>query len=178
MSYDVLEGDTVYVTELHASDFVKKDFVIKRGVICAGPGTDTTSLRLMKWVTVPHLWQRGARWMHMILLSSPDWIIFKITSGQFKTSLSSLLTWLPCTVLVWLNGVLHSVPSDWRGSFISIDGELHQREKYAGRVLTHLPAHKFDSHEHFLLLQPHQGQLFWKFTLALGTRKGQCLASF
>ena len=35
MSYDVLEGDTVYVTELHASDFVKKDFVIKRGVICA-----------------------------------------------------------------------------------------------------------------------------------------------
>ena len=26
-----------YVTELHAYDFVIKDFVIKRGIICAGP---------------------------------------------------------------------------------------------------------------------------------------------
>ena len=34
MSYDVFE---CYVTELQAYDFVINDFVIKRGVICAGP---------------------------------------------------------------------------------------------------------------------------------------------
>ena len=36
MSYGVLECDIV-VTELHAYDFVIKDFVIKRGIICARP---------------------------------------------------------------------------------------------------------------------------------------------
>ena len=36
MSYDVLECDIV-VTELHAYDFVMKDFVIKQGIICARP---------------------------------------------------------------------------------------------------------------------------------------------
>ena len=34
MLYDVLECDIV-VTELHAYDFVIKDFEIKRGIICA-----------------------------------------------------------------------------------------------------------------------------------------------
>ena len=36
MAYGVLECDIV-VTELHAYDFVIKDFVIKKGIICAGP---------------------------------------------------------------------------------------------------------------------------------------------
>ena len=36
MSYVVLECYIV-VTELHAYDFVIKEFVIKGGVICAGP---------------------------------------------------------------------------------------------------------------------------------------------
>ena len=36
MSYGVLECDIV-VTELHAYDFVIKDFVIKRGIICIRP---------------------------------------------------------------------------------------------------------------------------------------------
>ena len=34
ISYGVFECDIV-VTELHAYDFVIKDFVIKRGIICA-----------------------------------------------------------------------------------------------------------------------------------------------
>ena len=37
-SYGVLECSIV-VTELHAYDFVIKDFVRNRGVICAGPCT-------------------------------------------------------------------------------------------------------------------------------------------
>ena len=36
MSYGVLECDC-HVIELHAYDLVIKDFVIKRGVICATP---------------------------------------------------------------------------------------------------------------------------------------------
>ena len=36
MSYGVLECDS-YVTELHVYSFAIKDFVIKRGVTCAGP---------------------------------------------------------------------------------------------------------------------------------------------
>ena len=36
MSYGVLECDNV-VTELHACDFVIKDFVTKRGIISARP---------------------------------------------------------------------------------------------------------------------------------------------
>ena len=36
MSYGMLECDIV-VTELHAYDFIIKDFIIKRGVICARP---------------------------------------------------------------------------------------------------------------------------------------------
>ena len=37
MSYDVLECDIIYITKLHAYDFVLKDFVIKRCIICARP---------------------------------------------------------------------------------------------------------------------------------------------
>ena len=36
VSYGVLECDS-YVTKLHPYDFIRKDFVIKRGIICAGP---------------------------------------------------------------------------------------------------------------------------------------------
>ena len=36
MSYGMLECDIV-VTELHAYDFIIKDFIIKRSVICARP---------------------------------------------------------------------------------------------------------------------------------------------
>ena len=36
-THGVLECDICYVTESHAYDFVIKYFVIKRGVICAGP---------------------------------------------------------------------------------------------------------------------------------------------
>ena len=37
MSHCVLECWYCYVTELHAYGFLIKDFVIKRGIICAGP---------------------------------------------------------------------------------------------------------------------------------------------
>ena len=37
MSYGVLECDIVIVTELCAYDFVIKDFIIKKDVICARP---------------------------------------------------------------------------------------------------------------------------------------------
>ena len=36
MSYGVLEW-YCYVIELHTYDFLTKGFIIKRGVICAGP---------------------------------------------------------------------------------------------------------------------------------------------
>ena len=48
MSYGVLECDS-YVRELHAYDFAIKHFVIKRGVICAGPSSFFPPPQFFSW---------------------------------------------------------------------------------------------------------------------------------